>query len=109
MDVGPGWTSVSGGITIQNNKAQQSSGNAHYHSDSGQSDVTVSATVNAGSSVSNNGIIARSTDVNNYWRCTIAASGATGKFKITETASGTSTDRASATLTINTGTDYALQ
>lgn len=107
MDVGPGWTAVNGTATIQNNKAQAATGNAHYTSDSGKSDVTVAGVLNlpAGAGA-NDGLVARGSDGNNYWRLTINAGAS--MFKLTEVVAGALADRASTSVTVTTGTDYTL-
>jgi pectate lyase len=112
MDVGPGWTQRTAdvGMAIQSNTAQYADDALDiYTASCNYSDVTIRLGVNIFSAFTTsvqNGLVARFSDTNNYWRLTIQTSGV---LALTETSGGTVTQRASASVTINTGTTYTLQ
>jgi hypothetical protein len=111
MNVGPGWTVTDGSYQIQGNAARCTGTGASSYgvaiADAGKSDgtATVTATLDAGAA-SRHGLAVRATNGNNHWRVTIKAS---GEFAIVEVNGGTATVRASAAVTINTGTGYTIQ
>jgi hypothetical protein len=108
MDVGPGWTVNDGGWTIQGNKAavQTVSGYGTAVSQSGQSNVTGNVTVNL-SANSRMGFAARVSDDSDFWRVVVSVNA--GALEILEVVSGVQTVRASSSLTISQGVNYALQ
>jgi hypothetical protein len=110
MNVGPGWTISSGTWTIQSNAAENTAGTSTIvTSDSGQSNVTISATVTIPTSATGSyGLAARYTDTSNQWRIGVTL-GSSGNFTITEDAAGTVTTRATGSVTINANTAYTVQ
>jgi hypothetical protein len=107
------WTQITGTQkVIAGNKDQCSSfgaGSGEYTLDAGQADYTLSETINFSSGDTGNyhGLICRVTDGNNHWQ--VVVDQGNGLMKIRERSGGSNTDRASTSVTINTGTDYTLQ
>jgi hypothetical protein len=106
MDIGPGWTVPSGTFSINSNQAKMTVA-GYAESQANQSDVTISAGVTP-QATNFAGLLARYSATTDYWRVTIAA-GTTNNWKITEVSGGTTTDRATGSVTINSGTQYAVQ
>jgi hypothetical protein len=108
MNIGPGWTVSGTTWTIQTNQVEVTgaSGGTIY-AGAGVANVTASVDVNITATTAvRHGHAGRFSDANNAWRTTLNQSG--GLFELVEVASGTSTVRASASLTVNTGTAYTI-
>ena len=106
MDVGAGWTLVAAAVVeVQSNRAEvQNSNEGIAHADAGQADVTMTATINLGTS-GTTGLSARLLNQQNYWLIGISTSNA---FSIFERSGGTYTSRASSAPSISAGVDYAM-
>ncbi len=107
-----GWvvTSTGGGTaTIQTNKLDSGAATASQIIvwDVAQADVIQSADCTWATISSTLGLSARLSDANNYWR-TRCATGTTGNWKIQEVVAGSSTDRATGSVTVNTGSTHTI-
>ncbi len=95
MNTGPGWTTGQNGFTLDGSGhtvATTASADCWDLSDSGQSSVTATLTVNAGSS--SGGLVIRAQDANNFWLAELVGTGQ-NLLKIYEIAAGSFTVRAS--------------
>lgn len=112
MDVGPGWSAIDGAGQIQSNRLTTSGaagahGDWSFVADSGQANVTVSATVRNMTAGSDSGLVLRSSAAwGDFWLVNAEATG--GNFRLYEVASGSFVQRASASAGVTTNTDYAL-
>lgn len=108
---GGGWTEVIGtDWTIQSNAANSGTADATASIDCGEADINLSCEADnsglsdlAGQSA---GLAARISNSSNFWAIVINDTGNT--FRIAEKNAGTYTTRASASVTINSGTFYTL-
>lgn len=116
MDIGSGWTILTGAVLIQSNKGDSSSTTdntfARAVADAGQADVTLTCdvtTLGVGAGDGGSGVILRATDNNNLWYLDVVpGTGGSGQFRLVERNSGTDTVRASSTPDIINATAYAF-
>ncbi len=109
MDTGAGWTLNSGsGVTIQSNKASWNGTQAYITADAGQADVTQTALVKNLTANSQRGLIGRFTDTSNLWVVGFNDQTTTNNWTITEIASGTSTNRATGSVTLTQGVEQTV-
>lgn len=108
---GSGWTITAGTWTINSNQVEHadSFGTSHFaHTDTGTSDVAISATLTTGTEgVERPGIIIRFSDSSNYWHILIDE--VADQLVIQEVNAGTPTARAFVSVAIALITAYQLQ
>jgi len=116
MDVGPGWTALSGTwqINASNQATETAQAGVEYHctSDAGQADVTAQVDVTTPTQGSGNcscGLYCRGSDQNNGWDVIIERDAGSYFLGIYERVSGTSTLRASTTLSFTVGTTHTIR
>ena len=109
MNVGGGWTVLSGSYTIQGNKARGGTAATQNFAvaNAGQKDVAVSAVGNTPTNAQRMGLLARVTDVNNFWWFYFDTNA--NSIYVYERVAGVDTARASAAQAYASNTDFALQ
>ncbi len=104
MDVGPGWTILTGTLQIPNNRCQATVAPAYAIANATQAGVNAFLTVNVQDNDSA-GLTLRRSDASNGWDIVLD----TTTFRIIEHNAGVYTVRASTTLSLIAGTDHPLQ
>jgi hypothetical protein len=111
MDIGPGWSALTGGFTLNGSGSAVPSSTSPCvdTSNAGQADMDASVTVNA--SVLNNfpSVMVRVQDVNNYFTAGLDLGGGGRGFALYEVSAGTTVTRATYTISPVTGTNYVLE
>ena len=110
--VSGGWTEQAGNWQITSNKAVISSSTiARATIESGEADCVIAVTVTSNTGTDDpsrdSAIIGRYSDLNNLWLVGVNSQG--DIFRLVERNASTFTTRASASVTINTATAYALE
>jgi len=111
MNTGPGWTQLSGGFTL-NGSGQAVPTGAGVCLDvasAGQSDMDVSATVQASALTPIAGIALRVQDASNYFQAILDFSGNGYGFSLFEISGGAAFQRAFFSISPSTGTPYTLR
>jgi hypothetical protein len=111
MNVGPGWTALTGGFTLNGSGSAvpTSSSPCIDTSNAGQGDMDASVTVNA--SVLNNypSVLVRVQDANNFFMAGLDLSGGGQGFALIEVSGGTAVTRATYAISPGTGINYVLE
>jgi hypothetical protein len=111
MDLGGGWTAVSGVAKLLGNRANADTagadGKVTYQADAGRSDVTVQATVNLAGASNECGLVFRYQDANNFWA--LSGYAGDGKLYLYEVNGGTTTQRAAGSAGVTSGVDFVLK
>jgi hypothetical protein len=114
MNVGPGWTVPQGTWVINSNLADASvigasaPTGAWAVAQANQANVTISANVVPQSSTDNCGLVVRYSALTDLWEIEVNT-GSSSNFTIQQRSSGSWTQRAAGSVTINAGTSYAVQ
>src|SRR5262245_3649521 len=111
MDVGGGWTAVSGVAKLLGNRANADTvgadGKGTYQADAGRSDVTVQATVNLAGASNECGLVFRYQDASNFWA--LSGYAGDGKLYLYEVNGGATTQRAAGSAGVTSGVDFVLK
>jgi hypothetical protein len=111
MNIGPGWTALSGGFTLNGSgqAVATSTGICVDTSNVGQADMDASVTVNASALNSYPSVMVRVQDANNFFHAVLDMDNGGLGFFLEEVSGGTHTTRASFAISPSTGTNYTLE
>jgi hypothetical protein len=111
MNVGPGWTALAGGFTLNGSGAAVPTGSGICEdiASAGQANVDASVTVNASALSQYVSVMVRCQDANNYFHALLDLDNGGLGFFLNEVTAGAQVTRASYAITPATGTNYTLE